>query len=70
MSWSKSVFSTNVAEVAWDDSSGLTVTFQNGRSYSYPEVPEATALEMANAPSVGQFLNTEIKGHYGFKRLS
>ena len=68
MSWSKSVFSSTVSEVAWDDDV-MTVTFQNGRSYAYDGVPEATALEMANAPSVGQFLNSEIKGRYEYKRL-
>lgn len=69
MSWSSSVFSSNVSEVGYDDDGNLLVTFNNGRQYAYEGVPEEKAIEMSKTASVGQFLNTEIKGHYNYRRI-
>lgn len=70
MAWSQSVFSSNVAEVGYSDDGELLVTFTNGRQYAYEGVPEETALEMSKTASVGQYLNSEIKGKYNYRRLS
>jgi len=62
MSWNRSVYSSNVSEVGYDpEQQELLVTWKNGRISAYQGVPEATALALANAPSVGGMLNMEIK---------
>jgi len=69
MSWMQSVFSSNVSEVGWEENK-LIVVFKNGRRYEYDNVTEETALRMARAPSVGEFLNSEIKGQYDYRRIT
>jgi hypothetical protein len=65
MSWSKSVFSSNVDTVGYDsEKQELTVTWKNGRVSAYEGVDEDTALQLANAPSVGQMLHSEIKPNF------
>lgn len=68
MSWSRTVYSSMVSEVAYDDErQALRVTFVRGKTAEYAGVPEDKALELANAPSVGNYLNTEIKPYYQFR---
>lgn len=70
MSWTHSVFSSNVSEVGWDDDSQeIVVTFTNGSVYAYAGADEGLALELSKAPSVGQMLNSEIKGQYAFRKV-
>lgn len=70
MSWSTSVFSSNVTEVGFDSQTGeLLVTFRNGRQYAYAGVPEETAYELSKTASVGGMLNDEIKPTYQFRRV-
>jgi hypothetical protein len=58
------------SEVAYDDEAKeLTVTWKNGRKTAYQNVPEELALQLANAPSVGQMINTEIKPFYSFRNV-
>lgn len=66
MSWSQSVFSSNVSEVAYDSDTGeLLVTWaKSGKVSAYQGVPEDVAQKLANAPSVGQMINAEIKPFY------
>ena len=66
MSWSQSVFSSTVSEVGYDsDTSELLVTWsKSGKTSAYQGVPEDVALNLANAPSVGQAINAEIKPYY------
>ena len=65
MSWSKSVYSSHVQAVSYDtDARELQITWQNGRISAYEDVDEATALQLANAPSVGKMLHDEIKPNY------
>ncbi len=65
MSWSKSVYSSHVQSIGYDsDAREMTVTWQNGKVSVYEDVPEETALQAANAPSVGQFLHSEIKSSF------
>ncbi len=63
MSWSKPVFSTMVSEVGWDDETNeLLVTWaKSGKTSAYSGFDEAKAIELSNAPSVGQMIISEIK---------
>ena len=62
MSWEQSVYSSNVASVGWnDDTQEIIVTWQNGRRSAYSGGSEELAQQAANAASVGQFVNAEIK---------
>ena len=66
MSWSKNVFSSMVSSVAYDEEKAeLMVTWvKSGKTSVYAGVPEGVALDLSNAPSVGQMVNTEIKPYY------
>jgi hypothetical protein len=65
MSWTKSVYSSHIARVEYDsDKQELLVHWKNGRVSAYEGVDESTAHQLANAPSVGQFLHGEIKPNY------
>ena len=69
MSWSQAVYSSNVSEVGYDSDTGeLLVTWaKSGKVSAYQGVPETKALEGANAPSVGQWVNDEIKPYYSHR---
>ena len=68
MSWQNSVFSSNVSEIGYDDETGeMLVVWNSGRTSAYAGVPEDVALQASKAPSVGQFLNTEIKPFYAHR---
>lgn len=70
MSWTKSVYSSHVDQVGYDsDKQELTVTWKNGRVSAYEGVDEQTAHQLANAPSVGQMIHSEIKPNYRHKYL-
>jgi len=47
----------------------MIITYNSGKSYAYAGVPEEVARDTANAASVGEFINSEIKGRYSFRRL-
>lgn len=65
MSWSRSVYSSTVSDVAYDSDRGeMVVTWKTGRVSVYSGVPEAVAEQASKAPSVGQFLNMQVKPHY------
>ena len=63
MAWEKSVFSSNVASIGWDEA-GMIVTWNSGRRSLYEGVTEDDAMSIARAPSVGQALNMDIKPYY------
>lgn len=64
-SWSQNVFSSMATDIAYDsDTQTLRVTWNSGRVSEYSGVDEDTARGVANAPSVGQAINSEIKGKY------
>lgn len=68
--WEQPTYSTMVQSVGYDDETNeLIVTFNNGKSYVYQGVPEELAVQLANAPSVGQMLNSEIKPNYPAKKI-
>ena len=66
MSWSKSVYSSNVSEIGYDDETGeMLVTWsKSGKVSAYAGVPEDVAEACSVAPSVGSFLNSEVKPFY------
>mgnify|MGYP001605570549 FL=1 len=63
MSWMKPVYSSMVSSVGWDDSTEelLVKWAKSGKTSAYGGFDEAKAFELANAPSVGQMVITEIK---------
>ena len=66
MSWSKAVYSTMVSEIGYDDDTKeMLVTWaKSGKISAYKDVPEDVAVEASNAPSVGQFVISEIRDQY------
>jgi hypothetical protein len=59
-----------VQEISYDDETGeMIVTYNSGKPYVYQDVPEDVARRVANAPSVGQAINSEIKGKYSARRV-
>jgi lysyl-tRNA synthetase, class II len=44
----------------------LRVQFSQGKTYKYHDVPEAVYREWQDAPSVGQYFNSQIKDKFGF----
>lgn len=70
MSWSRPVFSSMCQEIGFDEAfPGLTVLWAKGTRGVYLEVPEAVALDCSLAPSVGNFINSEIKPNYEYRKL-
>jgi len=68
MSWNQAVYSSHVIEVGYDSDAGeLLVTWQNGRVSAYAGVTEDLAVQIANAPSVGQALNAQVKNVYSHR---
>lgn len=69
MSWEQSVFSEMVSAVGYEENEqALIITWKkSGRKSAYLGVPEEVAVQVANAPSVGQMLNSEIKPNYAHK---
>jgi hypothetical protein len=68
--------SSSIAAAAYDPARRiLRVTFTPGRaahrggSYEYLEVPEDVVEEFLKAPSLGQFVNWQIKPHYEYRKV-
>ena len=65
MAWTRTVYSSNVQTVGYDEEAKeLIITWTKGKRSIYSGVPEELAEQLANAPSVGSMLNTEIKNYY------
>ncbi len=47
----------------------LRIVYVSGSIYDYKQVPEKIYEKMRAAGSKGEFLNTEIKGHYSFQKI-
>ena len=68
MSWMKSVYSSNVSEVGYDDETQeLLVRWNSGKTSAYKGVTEEQAFECSQAASVGQYLNSEIKPNFSHR---
>ena len=62
--------SGNINRVSYyEDTKVLEIKFRNGRIYQYEDVPEKLWQGAVNAPSIGKFMNQEIKGVYSFKKI-
>jgi len=59
-----------VQSVSYDpDSQTMVIMFNNGKSYAYANVPEDVAQDTSNAASVGEYVNSEIKGRYSYRKI-
>lgn len=66
----KSVFSSDVSEIGYDDAkSELVVAWLKGRVSAYSGVPPEVANEVMNAASVGSALYTTIKPTYAHRYI-
>lgn len=52
-----------------EDRQELIITFNTGKSYQYDKVPLSVVMDAISAPSVGQFVNEKIKGHFAYKQV-
>lgn len=64
-----SVSSSNIEGVD-HDGTDLYVKFLNGTEYKYSSVPAHVYQELLNAPSVGKYLNGNIKGTYNYEQVA
>ena len=65
------VKSSNIAGIAYDSQQMvLTVWFLNGSIYNYYDVPTAVWTSFQNADSKGKYLAANIKGRFGYDRVS
>jgi hypothetical protein len=65
------IASSNVASAGYDASSEtLEVEFTNGSVYQYYNVDAFLYEQFQQAPSKGQFLNTNIKNAYPYSRIA
>ena len=64
------VDSSAVVSVGYDESRRtLELEYVDGDVYQYFDVPETLYRALLDAPSIGQFVNTEIKGRFGYERV-
>ena len=62
--------SSNIAEIAYDASTQiLQVTFHNGSTYQYFDVPDHIWEAFKIADSKGIYLNSTIKGQYRYSKV-
>lgn len=65
LSWEQNVYSKMAQSIGYDADAGeMIVTWSRGKTSIFEGVPEELARRIANAPSVGQMINSEIKGKY------
>jgi hypothetical protein len=63
--------STVVRSYCYDAATAeLLINFQNGRSYTYQDVPRGVASGLRCATSRGVYFNRHIRGKFGFVRNS
>ena len=59
------VDSSSVSSIGYDSATfELEVEYRNGRCYRYQQVPAAAYRLLLRAPSIGAFLNEQIKPRY------
>lgn len=64
------VSSSNIAEIGYDeDRRILEVLFRSGGVYQYFDVPPQIYGEMRQASSIGQYINSNIKGNFRYARV-
>jgi len=61
---------SNVTSAVYDpDKRNLDITFHNGRTYRYHDVPEKHGNGIVTAESQGSYLHQHIAKHYDFSEL-
>ena len=61
--------STAIEHISYDEAAReLHVIFVGGGAYTYYQVPRQVYAAFRAAPSKGQYLNTNIKDRYDFRR--
>ncbi|WP_433159843.1 KTSC domain-containing protein [Kribbella sp. CA-247076] len=60
--------SSSVRSVGWTDGT-LELEFVNGSRYQYFDVPQTTFAALLAAPSIGAYVNTEIKPYYDYREV-
>ena len=64
------VLSTEIEWIGYEQKRNmLQVEFIEGGTYQYDNVPSVVYEDFLNAPSHGRFFETEIKGHYPFRKV-
>lgn len=64
------VASSSIASVGYDSASmTLEVEFTHGGVYQYCDVPDSVYQEFMSAPSLGMYLNQNIRDNYRYTRL-
>lgn len=64
------VSSSNVESIGYDEATQtLRIRFLNGSEYDYRNVPIVEFDALKNAPSVGSYLNHNIKNAYPFEKI-
>jgi hypothetical protein len=64
------VTSASVKSVGYDMSSGtLELEYVNGSIYQYYEVSQPTYAGLLAAPSIGNYVNTQIKPYFDFAEV-
>lgn len=62
--------SSNIQSIRYEDALlTLEVTFHNGGTYQYYDVPNHVAAAFQAAGSKGEFLASDIKGNYRYSKL-
>ena len=64
------VSSSNVESIGYDpETQILHVKFIGGSLYQYLNVPQIEYDQLINAPSIGSYLNRNIKGLYAYQKI-
>ena len=64
------VDSSSVTSVGYNRATfELEVEFRNGRTYRYQQVPIAAYRLLLRAPSIGEFVNKQIKPRFAAKQV-
>jgi hypothetical protein len=64
------VDSSAIASVGYDESTRiLELEYVDGDVYRYFDVPKPLHRELLDAPSIGQFVNTKIKGRFRYEQV-
>ena len=64
------VLSREIEWIGYDDKRNmLQVEFIAGGIYQYDQVPQKIYQDFLNAPSYGQYFESQIKGHYIHRKV-
>jgi len=72
MAWSElaAFESSNLKSARYDvDTSTFEVTFKNGSTYQYFDIPQHVIDGFNSATSKGEFLAAKVKGHFRYSRI-